>query len=105
MNRKIIINTLVADFRLLLRSHYNINEEFENAENSVYKALDLDKMNYIFVSKTNKKLNKIVNSSKRKEIIKLFYTSENDIFAERIIIQHQNIKLKIELNYFNLQTN
>jgi hypothetical protein len=105
LDRKALINTLVTDFRLLLRSHYSISEQFENAENSVYLALDKNKMNYLFVSKSTHKLSKIVHASKRKEIINLFYTSEKDIFAEKIIIQHQNIKLKIELNYFNQQDN
>jgi hypothetical protein len=105
LDRKIIVNTLVTDFRLLLRSHYDISERFENTENSVFKALDINKMNYLFVSKTNNKLSKITQSSKRKEILNLIYTSENNIFAEKIVIQHQNIKLKIELNYFNQQAN
>ena len=82
-----------------------ISEQFENNENNVYMALDKDKMNYLFVSKATNKLSKIVHASKRKEIINLFYTSEKDIFAEKIVIQHQNIKLKIELNYFNQQAN
>ncbi|WP_255558319.1 hypothetical protein [Flavobacterium taihuense] len=101
LDRKMLINTLVTDFRLLLRSHYTISEQFENAENKVYSALDKNKMNYLFFSKPTNQLSKIVYASKRKEIINLFYSSENNIFAERIIIQHQNIKLKIELNYFN----
>lgn len=105
LDRKIIINTLVNDFRLLLRSHYDISEQFLNNENNVYKALDNEKMNYLFFSKLTNKLSKIVHASKRKEIINLFYTSENDIFAEKILIQHKNIKLKIELNYFNQQAN
>ena len=105
LDRKIVVNTLITDFRLLLRSHYFISEQFDNQENSVFVALDDDKMNYLFVSKPTNRLSKIVHASKRKEIIKLFYTSENDIFAEKIVIQHQNIKLKIELNYFNQPTN
>lgn len=105
LNRKIVVNTLTNDFRLLLRSRYEVSEQFENNENSVYKALDKDKMNFLFVSKATNKLSKIVHATKRKEVINLFYTSENDIFAEKIIIQHQNIKLKIELNYFNQLAN
>jgi hypothetical protein len=105
LDRKMLINILTNDFRLLLRSHYSISEQFENNENNVYMALDKDKMNYLFVSKSTNRLSKIVYASKRKEIINLFYTSEKDIFAEKIVIQHQNIKLKIELNYFNQQAN
>ena len=105
LDRKMVVNTLVADFRLLLRSHYVISEQFENTENTVFMALDKNKFNYLFVSKSTNKLSKIVHSSERKEIVNLFYSSENNIFAEKIVIQHQNIKLKIELNYFNQQAN
>jgi phosphoribosylformylglycinamidine (FGAM) synthase PurS component len=105
LDRKMIVNTLVADFRLLLRSHYTIVEQFENEEKAVFLALDKDRINYLFVSKATNKLSKIVHSSKRKEIINLYYSSENNIFADNIVIQHRNIKLKIELNYFNQQAN
>jgi hypothetical protein len=105
LDKKMIVNTLVTDFRLLLRSHYAISEQFENVENTVFMALDKDRINYLFVSKATNKLSKIVHSSKRKEIINLYYSSENNIFAEKIVIQHRNIKLKIELNYFNQQAN
>ncbi len=105
LDRKMLINTLVTDFRLLLRSHYDIINQYENNENTVYEALDKSKINYLFISKPSNKLSQIVHSSKRKEKIKLFFTAKNNIFAENIVIQHQNIKLKIELNYFNEQAN
>lgn len=100
LDRKMLINTLVNDFRLLLRSHYSINNQFENNDQLVLESLDANKINYLFVSKTTNKLSKMVNSSKRKAIITFLYTSKNDIFAERIQIIHDNINLKIDLNYF-----
>lgn len=105
LDRKILINTLVSDFRLLLRSHYGIKNQFENTQNKVYLTEDNKMHNYLFVSKSENSLSKIVHASKRKEKINLFFTSENNIFASKIIIQHYNIKLKIELNYFNQQPN
>ncbi len=101
LDKKLLINTLVTDFRLLLRSHYTAKNQFDNSEERIYETLDKNKMNYLFVSKATNKLSKIVHSTKRKAIINLYYTSKNDIFAESIIIEHKNIKLKIELNYFN----
>lgn len=101
LDRKILINTLTNDFRLLLRSHYLIKNQFDNNQNKVYMTEDGKMLNYLFVSKSNNVLNKIVHTSKRKEKINLFFTSENNIFASKIIMQHYNIKLKIELNYFN----
>ena len=57
-------------------------------------------VNYLFISKKDRKLDKVVHSSKTKEKFTLTFHSENNIFAEKIEIIHQNIKLKIELNYF-----
>jgi len=105
LDRKILINTLVTDFRLVLRSHYTIKNQFTNNENTVYVAEDGKMLNYLFVSKSGNSLSKIVHASKRKEKINLFFTSENNIFASKIIIEHKTIQLKIELNYFNEQLN
>lgn len=101
LDRKILINTLVNDFRLLLRRQYAVYNQFENDEEWVYESIKTNKINYLFVSKATNKISKIVHSSKRKAIINIVYTSKKDIFAENIVIQHHNIKLKIELNYFN----
>ncbi|PIF32157.1 hypothetical protein CLU81_2671 [Flavobacterium sp. 9] len=100
LDRKILINTLTEDFRLLLKNEYLIQEQFENEEDNIYKSEDGNRDNYLFVSKNGSKLEKVVNASKTKEKITLLFSSENNIFAEKIQIIHQNIKLKIELNYF-----
>lgn len=103
LNKKMLVNTLVADFRLLLRSHYVVAAQLENNENKVYLTEEGKMFNYLFISKSDNTLSKIVHSSKRKEKINLFFSSENNIFATKIIIQHKTMPLKIELNYFNEQ--
>lgn len=100
LDRKILVNTLKTDFRLLLRNQFLIKEQFENATDKVYKSKEGNRFNTLFVSKASEKLYKIVHSSKTKEKININFASENNIFAEKIVIQHQNIKLRIELNYF-----
>ncbi|QGK76170.1 hypothetical protein [Flavobacterium sp. SLB02] len=100
LDRKILINTLKEDFRLLLKKKYLIQEQFENDTDDIYKSKDGKRDNYLFISKKNHKLEKVVHSSQTKEKFTLTFTSENNIFAEKIQIIHQNIKLKIELNYF-----
>lgn len=100
LDRKILINTLKEDFRLLLKKQYLIQEQFENESSDIYKSAYGNRDNYIFISKKEHKLEKIVQSSKTKEKFTLLFNSENNIFAEKIQIIHQNIKLKIELNYF-----
>jgi len=105
LDRKILINTLKTDFRLLLRSKYVIKKQYDNKESKVFLVEDGKINNYLFISKAENKLDKIVNASKRKERINLFFTSENNIFATKIVIQHYNIKLRIELNYLQTQLN
>jgi hypothetical protein len=99
LDRKILINTLKEDFRLLLKKEYLLQEQFENESDNIYKSADGKKDNYLFVSKKEQKLEKVVHSSKTKEKITITFTLENDIFAKKVVILHQNIKLKIELNY------
>ena len=105
LDRKILINTLITDFRLVLRSHYTVKNQFTNNKNVVYLSEEPKMLNYLFISKSNNSLSKIVCASKRKEKINLFFTSENNIFASKIIIEHKTIQLKIELNYFKEQLN
>lgn len=100
LDRKILINTLKEDFRLLLKKDYQIQEQFENDSAEIYKSKDGKRDNYLFISKKDHQLEKIVHSSQTKEKFTLTFSSENNIFAEKIQIIHQNIKLKIELNYF-----
>ena len=100
LDRKILIRTLEEDFRLLLKKDYLIQEQFEKEENNIYKSKDGNRDNYLFFSKKDQNLEKVVRSSKTKDKITITFTLENDIFAKKIVILHQNIKLKIELNYF-----
>ncbi|WPO80152.1 hypothetical protein [Flavobacterium sp. KACC 22761] len=100
LDRKILINTLTEDFRILLKKDFLIQEQFENVDFNIYKSADGARDNYLFFSKKDQKLEKVVRSSKTKDKITITFTLENDNFAKKVVILHQNIKLKIELNYF-----
>ena len=99
LNRKILINTLKQDFRLLLRKDFLVDEQFAKTTSKVYKSKDGKNFNFLFISSIDDRLYKLTHCSKTKEKINISFTSENNIFAKRIIIQHNTIKLKIELNY------
>lgn len=103
LDRKILVNTLVADFQLLLRGQYNIQAQFEDAESDILQSKSDNRYNYLYVAKSDGKLSQLRHTSKRKEKINIRYISENNIFAEKIIIQHYNMKLRIEFNYFKNQ--
>ncbi|MBE8724922.1 hypothetical protein [Flavobacterium hungaricum] len=99
LDRKILINTLKEDFRLLLQKEHRITAAFEKDGFDIYKSKDQNRDNYLFVSQTSNKLEKIIRASKTKEKITLLFNSENNIFADKIQIIHQNIKLQIVLQY------
>ena len=83
LDKKILINTLKEDFRLLLKKDYLLQEQFENETENIYKSEDGDRDNYLFISKKDQKLEKVVRSSKTKEKITITFTLENDIFAKK----------------------
>ncbi len=105
LDKKMVVNTLRDDFRLLLRVDYSIVESLDNEEYYIYKSADKKRFNYFFVNKTDGKLVKLINASKCKEKVVFEFASENSTFAENITILHKNIKLKIELNQISNQSN
>lgn len=101
LNKKMIVNTLRDDFRLLLKVNHQVNETFESKDFEIHKSNHKKRFNYFFVDKNNSQLVRLVNASKSKEKVVFEFESKNSIFAEIIKINHQNIKLKIVLNQIN----
>lgn len=98
LDKKIVINTLKKDFRLLLKNSFSVDEVFENDQVTVFKSKDGSQMNYLYISKENNSITELKNTSKTKEKVVFKFVPKNVTFAESILIQHYNIKLKIELN-------
>jgi hypothetical protein len=98
LNKKIIINTLKKDFVLLLKTNHKVDEVFENEENIIFKSIEGNRINYLYKSKKDNSFSKLVNASKLNEKVTFSFLPKNTTFAESILIQHYNIKLKIELN-------
>ena len=100
LDRKLIINTLANDFRLLLKQNHLIQDQYESVDEKVLSSSDKNSTNFIFVSKANHTMTKLNHASKRKQKLNIFFSTENNTFANKIVIQHYNLNLKIELNYF-----
>src|SRR6478672_1498789 len=92
LNRKILINTLKDDFRLLLKKDFMVTEKYSKGTDEVVKSKDGKYFDYLFVSTTDHKLYKIAQVTKTKEKLSMSFTSENNIFADKIVIQHYNLK-------------
>ncbi len=98
LDRKLILNILEKDFKLLLKQSFTVDEVFENDVYYIYKSNEGKRYNYIYQSKADSKINSIVQTSKSKEKLILNFDSKEGEIAEKILILHQNIKLKISLN-------
>lgn len=105
LNKNILINTLKTDFRLLLKKQFAIKEQFEDATKTILKSLTGNRINFILISKNDHKMTNIIHASNKKQKININFISENNTFAQKIIIQHYNINLKIELNYLENKIN
>ncbi|CAM3933099.1 MULTISPECIES: hypothetical protein [Flavobacterium] len=100
LDRKILINTLKTDFKLLLKSQFKISESYKGKTELILKSLDKNKYNFVILSSTDNKLTNIIHASKRKQKINISFSAKNNTFAEQIVIQHYNLDLKIVLSYF-----
>jgi len=101
LDRKIIINTLKRDFQLLVKEHTIVKKKYKNDPYIIYQSQHKKQLNFYFINKDTGKLEKLVNTSKRKEKTIVNFESINKKLAQRIVIEHKNIKLKIELKYLD----
>ncbi|MBW1297175.1 hypothetical protein [Aquimarina litoralis] len=100
LDRKIILNTLIRDFSLLIKEKGAVTGKYYNDEFTVLQSDSNKRSNYYFYELANKRLHKIVQATKRKEkVIIRFKEFSNNQVAENIRIDHKNIKLNIELNF------
>ncbi|WP_299518894.1 hypothetical protein, partial [uncultured Flavobacterium sp.] len=56
LNKKIVLNTLKDDFRLVFRQNHKVEEVFENQSQTIYKVLDGKRYNYLTKNKSDQKL-------------------------------------------------
>jgi hypothetical protein len=101
LDKKIVVNTLKADFMLLLKKQHNFETTFESGDTIAYNSTSGKRHNYLFVNKKDDRLIKLVNATRAKEKVVITYVPAGKTLAKNIIIDHQNIKLKIELNYIS----
>ena len=99
MDKKIIVNTLKRDFMLLLKQRHAYSSSYKSVDFEVYKSEHDNRYNYLFLGTENNRLLKLINATKGKEKIEITYVPESDVLAKNIVIDHKNIKLKIELNF------
>lgn len=100
LNKKLVMNTLQNDFYMLVKQSSKTEKQFDADHELVLKTnFDKDYDLYYFYLKEQQKLFKIVKSSKRKEKVSIDFLKINNDMGTKIDITHQNLRLKIHLNY------
>ncbi|MFD2822398.1 hypothetical protein ACFS5M_01875 [Lacinutrix iliipiscaria] len=94
LNKKILINILKKDFRVLITENLTPKKAY-TFNNEVVKKTVLDKKTYYYFE--SPELSKIIRANNGKEKVRFLFTEINDNIAQRIEINHSNIKLKINL--------
>lgn len=95
LDKKIIINTLRDDFKTLLQVNNKVLKKYTRNNEIIYQT---ENNQYYCTDLITNDLSKIIKTNKRKEKVIFTFNSKKPTFAENILIQHYNIKLKIEFN-------
>lgn len=89
LDRKILLKTLEADFRTVLREKYEVSQTASGKTAFIGKerfGIEVEKGHIVRIIR-----------SKRKKIAEYAFLSENDTFADKISIVHHDLNLQIEL--------
>jgi len=100
LDKKMIVNTLQKDFKLLISENNKVQKQYNSEEFKVYKVEDTKRNNFYFFNKNSNGLEKIVSTSKFKEKVAILFTEKEGESANNIAINHKNIKLTISLEKF-----
>lgn len=101
-NKPALLKTIQKDIQILLMNDVKteIFEVFTNPKDScyVYRIKNNKLHNYYFLDQSNKLLVKIEHAKKNTKKTTFTLNNYSDNFPSTILIQHHDIKLKIELN-------
>ena len=89
LNRKVIINTLIADFQKLLQTHFVVIQKYAEGTTEVQQCSVGSDTVYLFTSGTN--LSKQLNMKAKSLYTTFTYTPDN------ITIEHHTLKIQIIL--------
>lgn len=98
LDKKMLINILKNDFKVLITENLKASNSFVNNEQTIHEV-DIDGKTYFYFY--SQSLNKIVNVPHRKAKVTFLFKDINDNIVERIQIMHSNIKLNINLKTIN----
>ena len=100
LNKKILLNILEKDFRVLVRESEFVIGEFEKMNSSLYKTQILNNT-YYYEFRDGNNLTGIYRVSNSKEKVQFLFSDIHEVTAKNIQILHKNIKLDIILKSIN----
>jgi hypothetical protein len=95
LDKKILINILKTDFRVLVKEDSTIEKAFSSKESMLYQT-DIDRKLYFFFMQQGQ-LHKIIKVKNGKGAVEFLFSEINDDIAKNIQIIHQNLRLSIHL--------
>jgi len=100
LDKKMIVNTLQKDFKLLISEREKVLEQYVLDGEIVFKTSDDKRSNFYFINKKTHTLDKVVNTSKSKEKVEVLFKEIINGMANSIWMNHHHINLQIELERF-----
>lgn len=98
LNRKILINILKNDFKVLITDPIKIKNSYQSGGIDIFETEILKKTYFYYHSQY---LDKIVRTANGKEKVSFKFSENNDSIAKHIQIEHSNIQLEINLKSLN----
>ena len=95
MDKKMILNILQKDFKILLRENTLVKNTYSLRDTVIFET-GIDHEKYYYFN-SGKRLRKIVFANNRKEKTAFIFSEIKEGFAKNIQILHKNIKLSITL--------
>lgn len=95
MDKKILLNILEKNFRVLVREKEKVQNKFIKENSELFETVIVNKKYYYL--QCNGRLNKIIRATNGKEKVVFLFSEISDATAKNIQILHYNIKLSINL--------
>lgn len=95
LNRKMLINVLKNDFKVLVSDNLQVINTFSEANTNVFETSIYNKNHYYYFE--NKQLTQVVRTKNGKAKVQFLFSEINNHLADQIDIKHHNIKLDITL--------
>ena len=95
LNKKMLINILKKDFKVLITEKLKVSNSFKKNNNRIFETTIYNKTHYYFFNESQ--LTHVVKTKNGKEKVEFLFTEISANFADQISIKHNNIKLEIIL--------